>query len=101
MSALHPSMLNPPPPNLLSDIEYVATKVPMNKLVMCYAPSLVAEQDTQDIGSCLIEPDVEKEVEPSFRNRYAWLERSLSNVEIRKRYQAFLERLRRKKDINI
>jgi hypothetical protein len=84
------------PPLLSPEIEYVVTKVPIQKIVSCYAPSVVVEQDMEDLGSCLSEP-VEVESDPNTRSRYAWLERTISDKDLRVRYQAIFERLRRKK----
>lgn len=80
------------------EIEYVATKVPINKVVACAAPSIVETQDFQDLGACLSEPhDVsQEETSHTPSRRYAWLQRSLEDEAVCQRYQSLLGRLRRR-----
>jgi hypothetical protein len=97
-------------PIITHELEYLASKVPIHKVVGCtiqsslpqFPNAIIAGNDIKDFATCIAEPcEIESNDKGNIQNlvqqpRYNWLERASYQEDVQERYFNLYSRIRRR-----
>lgn len=103
LSAMDISTENYPIVNITTDMEFIASKLPIQNVVGCtlqnFPSSILTISDVKNLALCMAEPcevDGGEKINLPSQTRYAWLDKTLDQEDLKERYVNLYCRIRRR-----